>query len=131
MTNCEKASPPTTAIPSGRRDSAPAPAPNAIGNVPTSAAIVVGLGLAKVPRAVLALHPVVALMGVCVVRIAYRMLYEHARSRSTGGSAELRRALVLGAHGFVLSAHTMVDDRVDEQDLDRAFTDLVERGLRP
>ena len=62
-----------------------------------SAAVVMGLGLAKVPRAVLALHPVVTLMGVCVVRIAYRMLYEHARSRITGGSAEIRRALVLGA----------------------------------
>jgi FlaA1/EpsC-like NDP-sugar epimerase len=62
-----------------------------------SAAVVMGLGLAKVPRAVLALHPVVTLMGVCVLRIAYRMLYEHARSRITGGSAEIRRALVLGA----------------------------------
>jgi len=62
-----------------------------------SAAVIIGLGLSKVPRAVLALHPVVTLMGVCVVRIAYRMLYEHARSRITGGSAEIRRALVLGA----------------------------------
>ena len=49
------------------------------------------------PRAVLALHPVVALMGVCMVRIAYRMLYEHSRARITGGDAEVRRALVLGA----------------------------------
>jgi len=62
-----------------------------------SAAVIMALGLSKVPRAVLALHPVVTLMGVCVVRIAYRMLYEHARSRITGGSAEIRRALVLGA----------------------------------
>ena len=62
-----------------------------------SAAVVLALGLAKVPRAVLALHPVVTLMGVCVVRIAYRMLYEHARSRITGGAGEIRRALVLGA----------------------------------
>ena len=62
-----------------------------------SAAVIMGLGLSKVPRAVLALHPVITLMGVCVVRIAYRMLYEHARSRITGGSAEIRRALVLGA----------------------------------
>jgi FlaA1/EpsC-like NDP-sugar epimerase len=62
-----------------------------------SAAAVMGLGLIKVPRAVLALHPVVALMGVCVVRIAYRMLYEHARARITGSSAEIRRAVVMGA----------------------------------
>ncbi len=62
-----------------------------------SAAVVMGLGLAKVPRAVLALHPVVALMGVCVVRIGYRMFYEHARSRITGSEREIRRAVVMGA----------------------------------
>jgi FlaA1/EpsC-like NDP-sugar epimerase len=60
-------------------------------------AIVVGAGLAKVPRAVLALHPVVALMGLCVLRIGYRMLYEHARSRITGSEREIRRAIVMGA----------------------------------
>ena len=62
-----------------------------------SAAVVMSLGLSKVPRAVLALHPVVTLIGACVVRIAYRMLYEHARARITGGDAEIRRAVVLGA----------------------------------
>jgi len=62
-----------------------------------SAVLVMGLGLVKVPRAVLALHPVITLMGVSLVRIAYRMLYEHARSRITGGATEIRRALVLGA----------------------------------
>ena len=53
--------------------------------------------LAEVPRAVLALHPFIALVGVCVVRIAYRMLYEHARSRITGSDVEVRRAIVMGA----------------------------------
>jgi FlaA1/EpsC-like NDP-sugar epimerase len=62
-----------------------------------SAAAVIGLGLAQVPRAVLALHPVVTLMGVCIVRIAYRMVYEHARRQITGSDAEIRRAIVLGA----------------------------------
>ncbi len=62
-----------------------------------SAAVVMGLGLAKVPRAVLTLHPVVTLMGVILVRIAYRMLYEHARARITGGGGEIRRAIVMGA----------------------------------
>ena len=61
-----------------------------------AAAVVIGLGLTKVPRAVLALHPVVALMGLAVVRIAYRMTYEHARSR-IAGRGEIRRAVVLGA----------------------------------
>jgi FlaA1/EpsC-like NDP-sugar epimerase len=62
-----------------------------------SAVVVIGLGLVKVPRAVLALHPVVALMGLCVLRIGYRMLYEHARSRITGSDREIRRAIVMGA----------------------------------
>jgi len=62
-----------------------------------SAVIVLMLHLREVPRAVLALHPVVSLMGVCVVRLMYRMLYEHARSRITGSDAEVRRALVMGA----------------------------------
>ncbi|MCB1996133.1 MAG: polysaccharide biosynthesis protein, partial [Rhodoferax sp.] len=64
-----------------------------------SAVVVMGLGLVKVPRAVLALHPVVTLMGVVLVRMAYRMLYEHARQRITGSDREIRRALVLGAGG--------------------------------
>jgi FlaA1/EpsC-like NDP-sugar epimerase len=62
-----------------------------------SAAVVIGLGLAKVPRAVLALHPVVTLMGLAVVRIAYRMTYEHARSRIAGSRGEVKRAVVMGA----------------------------------
>jgi len=62
-----------------------------------SAAVVIGLGLSKVPRAVLALHPVVTLMGLAVVRIVYRMTYEHARSRIAGRDGVVRRAIVLGA----------------------------------
>lgn len=63
------------------------------------AAAVMALGLRGVPRAVLALHPVVTLMGLTLVRIAYRMLYEHMRSRITGRATETRRALILGAGG--------------------------------
>ncbi len=53
--------------------------------------------LTKVPRAVLALHPFITLIGLCMVRIGYRMLYEHARSQITGSDTEVRRAIVLGA----------------------------------
>lgn len=53
-------------------------------------------GLIGIPRSVLALHPFMAFMGMCGVRIAYRVLYEHARSRITT-STHRRRALVLGA----------------------------------
>jgi FlaA1/EpsC-like NDP-sugar epimerase len=63
----------------------------------TCAVMVSMARLAEVPRAVLALHPFIALMGVCVVRIAYRMLYETARARITGSDAEVRRAVVMGA----------------------------------
>ena len=61
------------------------------------AVIVLMAQLTKVPRAVLALHPVVSLMGLCMVRITYRMLYEHMRGRISGSSQETRRALVMGA----------------------------------
>ncbi len=61
------------------------------------AAVVMALQLQQVPRAVLALHPVVALMGLTLTRIAYRMLYEHMRSRISGQAEPLRRALILGA----------------------------------
>jgi FlaA1/EpsC-like NDP-sugar epimerase len=64
-----------------------------------SAAAVLLLELRAVPRAVLALHPFVSLMGVCMMRIGYRMLYEHARARITGSDAQVRRAIVLGAGG--------------------------------
>ena len=62
-----------------------------------SAVGVMGLQLYQVPRAVLALHPLVALMALVMVRIAYRMVYEHARSRISGATPDVRRALVLGA----------------------------------
>ncbi len=62
-----------------------------------SAVVVLMAQLNQVPRAVLALHPFVALIGLCMVRVAYRMLYEHARARITGSDAEVRRAIVMGA----------------------------------
>ena len=62
-----------------------------------SAVVVLMLQLAKVPRAVLALHPFVALMGLALVRLAFRATYEHARHQITGSDAEIRRAIVMGA----------------------------------
>ena len=61
------------------------------------AVVVLMANLREVPRAVLALHPIVTLMGVCLVRLGYRMLYEHARERITGDESEIRRAVILGA----------------------------------
>jgi FlaA1/EpsC-like NDP-sugar epimerase len=62
-----------------------------------SAAVVLALGLVKVPRSVLALHPLLTLMGLALARLVYRALYEHLQDRIAGGSGEIRRALVLGA----------------------------------
>jgi AcrR family transcriptional regulator len=45
-----------------------------------------------------------------------------------GDPVVIARALLLATHGFVLSAHTMVDDTVGEDDLDGELEHLV-RGM--
>ncbi|MFG6468676.1 polysaccharide biosynthesis protein [Roseateles sp. BYS87W] len=61
------------------------------------ATLVLMAHLRAVPRAVLALHPLFTLMLLAMMRMGYRMLYEHMRSRISGSAQEQRRALVLGA----------------------------------
>lgn len=52
--------------------------------------------------------------------------------RITDGDPQtIARGLVLAAHGFVLSAHTMVDDAVDQPALDDELHALVSRSLTP
>lgn len=46
-----------------------------------------------------------------------------------GQPVAMSRALLLAGHGFVLSAHTMVDDDVDEADLDAELEHLVRRTV--
>lgn len=48
-----------------------------------------------------------------------------------GDPVAIARGLVLAVHGFVLSAHTMVDDDVDEAAVEAELALLLERGLRP
>src|SRR6478735_4947260 len=48
-----------------------------------------------------------------------------------GNPAAIARGLVLAAHGFVLSTHTMVDYRTTEADLDAELTRLLTRALTP
>ncbi|CAB4733050.1 unannotated protein [freshwater metagenome] len=48
-----------------------------------------------------------------------------------GNPDAIARGLVLAAHGFVLSAHTMVDDRVGDAELDAELRHLLAAGLRP
>lgn len=48
-----------------------------------------------------------------------------------GNPVAIARGLLLAAHGFVLSAHTMVDDEVGAEDLDAELALLLTRVLRP
>jgi hypothetical protein len=48
-----------------------------------------------------------------------------------GDPVAIARGLLLAAHGFVLSAQTMVDDQVDEAALDAELTHLLTRSLQP
>jgi FlaA1/EpsC-like NDP-sugar epimerase len=62
-----------------------------------AATVVLMLQLTKVPRSVLALHPVFVVVGLAMVRMAYRMLYEQLLAQQRARDGSLRRALVLGA----------------------------------
>ncbi|KRB78359.1 TetR family transcriptional regulator [Nocardioides sp. Root190] len=48
-----------------------------------------------------------------------------------GAPIAIARSLVLAAHGFVLSAHTMLDDEVDAAALDAELRTLIVRSLTP
>ncbi|GAA3669386.1 TetR/AcrR family transcriptional regulator [Nocardioides ginsengisoli] len=48
-----------------------------------------------------------------------------------GAPVAIARALALAAHGFVLSAHTMLDDALDAPALDAELHALVVRSLQP
>jgi AcrR family transcriptional regulator len=48
-----------------------------------------------------------------------------------GNPTAIARALLLATHGFVLSAHTMVDDGVSEAELDDELRLVLTRALAP
>ncbi|NPC97191.1 TetR/AcrR family transcriptional regulator [Nocardioides sp. zg-DK7169] len=48
-----------------------------------------------------------------------------------GNPVAIARALLLAAHGFVLSAHTMVDEEVGEADLEAELALATARALAP
>lgn len=56
---------------------------------------------------------------------------QDARTITDGDPQAVARGLVLAAHGFVLSAHTMVDDVVDQSALDDELHALISRSLAP
>lgn len=53
--------------------------------------------LVAVPRAVLLLHPLFCVAGLCLTRMLYRLVSEQARAGVEGVEGEPRRAIVLGA----------------------------------
>jgi len=63
----------------------------------TSAVVVLMAHLAGVARAVLLLHPLFCVLALSLLRMGYRMVWEHARARASGVEGEARRAIVLGA----------------------------------
>ena len=48
-----------------------------------------------------------------------------------GNPVAIARGLLLAAHGYVLSAHTMVDDEVTEDELDAELAHQLGRALAP
>jgi hypothetical protein len=48
-----------------------------------------------------------------------------------GDTEAMARALLLAVHGFVLSAHTMVDDLASEEELDAELGTILTRALVP
>jgi len=62
-----------------------------------SASAVLMAQLVGVARAVLVLHPLFCILALSLLRMGYRMLWEHARACASGEDFEQRRAIVLGA----------------------------------
>lgn len=62
-----------------------------------SAVAVLMAQLTGVARAVLVLHPLFCIAALSITRMAYRMVWEHARARANGLEGEPRRAIILGA----------------------------------
>lgn len=48
-----------------------------------------------------------------------------------GNPVAIARAVLLAAHGYVLSAHTMLDEQVTGAELEAEFTLLLTRALQP
>ena len=68
-----------------------------VGGGLASAVVILMAQLVEIPRAVLALHPLMVLITWSLARMLVRTLSEQSRARRQGGDATGRRAIVLGA----------------------------------
>ncbi len=69
--------------------------------------------------------------GILELTVAALEEAQAAGEVRAGNPVVMARAMLLAAHGFVLSAHTMVDDEVSLDDLDVELTMALTRGLQP
>ena len=86
--------------------------------------------LSGVARAVLLLHPLFCVVALSLLRMAYRMVWEHARSKVGGAEAEPRRAIVLGAGGAARRLIGEIHRRDGWTVLALLDDDPAKRGLR-
>lgn len=68
------------------------------------------------------------IIGALADRLAQAQAAGEVRA---GNPLLLARSLVLAAHGFAISAHTMQDDDLSQSDFDTELTTLVRRYLAP
>jgi AcrR family transcriptional regulator len=68
------------------------------------------------------------IIGALADRLAQAQAVGEVRA---GNPLLLARSLVLAAHGFAISAHTMQDDDLTQADFDTELTTLVRRYLAP
>ena len=95
-----------------------------------SAVVVLMAQLVGVARAVLLLHPLFCMLALGLLRMAYRMVWEHARSRTSGDDGEPRRAIVLGAGEAARRLVSAIHRRDGWTVLALLDDDPAKRGLR-
>ena len=69
--------------------------------------------------------------GILELTVAALREAQAAGEVRAGHPVVMARSMLLAAHGFVLSAHTMVDDDVSLDDLDDELTLALTRSLQP
>ena len=86
--------------------------------------------LVGVARAVLLLHPLFCMLALGLMRMAYRMVWEHARARVSGDDGVPRRAIVLGAGEAARRLVAAIHRRDGWTVLALLDDDPAKRGLR-
>lgn len=69
--------------------------------------------------------------GILELTVAALREAQEAGAARPGNPVAMARAMLLAAHGFVLSAHTMVDDEVSLDELDAELRLALTRSIQP